>query len=220
MSITPINNSYPTTAAATTAAVKKNTEASAVQNVTAKNEQKEETSSKVDKDVFIKSNNALGIDVTEQKRLTATQLEALQNQQAESLKQMLTSMMTNQADKARMAKKGLSGLNADLFSRLTVTADQKLAAQQAISEDGEWGVKAVAGRILDMAVSLSGGDSSKISELRDAVEKGFKQAGGQWGQKLPSICQDTYDEVQKRFDYWEENGSVDGYQYGKVDEDK
>ena len=88
-----------------------------------------------------------------------------------------------------------------------------LAAQQAISEDGEWGVNAVATRIVDMCVSLSGGDSSKLSEMRAAVEKGFEQAGAQWGTSLPSICQDTHDEINKRFDYWEQNGSVDGYVY-------
>lgn len=42
----------------------------------------------------------------------------------------------------------------------------------------------------------------------------FKQAGVQWGQKLPSITDDTHKEISKRFDYWEENGSMDGYEYG------
>ncbi len=145
-----------------------------------------------------------------QKRLSSTQLKQIQDQQMASFTRMLDGMLTSQAKKAKLASNGLS---ADLFSDLTVTPEQKLAAQQAISEDGEWGVNAVATRIVDMCVSLSGGDSSKLSEMRAAVEKGFEQAGAQWGTSLPSICQDTHDEINKRFDYWEQNGSVDGYVY-------
>ena len=102
---------------------------------------------------------------------------------------------------------------AALLIKIAAT-EEKLAAQQAISEDGEWGVNAVATRIVDMCVSLSGGDSSKLDEMRAAVEKGFEQAGVQWGTSLPSICNDTHDEINKRFDYWEQNGSMDGYVYG------
>ena len=28
---------------------------------------------------------------------------------------------------------------------------------------------------------------------------------------LPQVCQDTYTETMKRFDYWVEKGSLDGY---------
>lgn len=146
-----------------------------------------------------------------QKRLSADQLKAIQQQQMDSMTKMLNSMLNTQAKKAKLASNGIS---ADLFSDLTVTPEQKLAAQQAISEDGEWGVNAVATRIVDMCVSLSGGDASKLDEMRAAVEKGFEQAGVQWGTSLPSICNDTHDEINKRFDYWEQNGSMDGYVYG------
>lgn len=146
-----------------------------------------------------------------QKRLSADQLKAIQQQQMDSMTKMLNSMLNTQAKKAKLASNGIS---ADLFSDLTVTPEQKLAAQQAISEDGEWGVNAVATRIVDMCVSLSGGDASKLDEMRAAVEKGFEQAGAQWGASLPSICNDTHDEINKRFDYWEQNGSMDGYVYG------
>ena len=36
-----------------------------------------------------------------------------------------------------------------------------------------WGVDAVATRLMDMAMALSGGDPSKAELLRDAVQKGF-----------------------------------------------
>ena len=153
-----------------------------------------------------KTDNEAGV----QKRLTADQLKAIQDQQTASFQKMLSSMLTSQAKKSKLATNGIS---ADLFSDLTITPEQKLAAEQAISEDGEWGVNAVATRIVDMAMSLTGGDSSKVAEMRAAVEKGFKQATGQWGTSLPSICNDTHDEINRRFDYWEKNGTIDGYVY-------
>jgi len=202
MAISPISGNYANRTADRMAAVNKNKDAAtATQNEANKTKAP-------DKDTFVKS--------TEQKRLTAAQLEEIQNQQAASFQKMISNMMSNQADKANLAKNGLSAINADMISRLTVSPEQKLEAERAVSEDGEWGVKAVATRIMDMAMALSGGDSSKISTLRSAVEKGFREAGLQWGQDLPSICNDTYNEVNKRFDYWEQNGTMDGYVYAKA----
>ena len=83
------------------------------------------------------------------------------------------------------------------------------AAAEAISENGNWGVDAVATRLIDMAINLSGGDTSKIGMLREAVQKGFAQVGKL--EDLPEVCQQTYDEVMKRFDYLEQNGSMEGY---------
>ena len=66
----------------------------------------------------------------------------------------------------------------------------------------------MATRLMDMAKALSGGDPSKIEELRTAVQKGFKAAGVDLGGKLPGICNDTYDEVMRRFDEWAKESSV------------
>ena len=58
-------------------------------------------------------------------------------------------------------------------------------------------------------MALSGGDPSKAELLRDAVQKGFAAVGDL--DSLPQVCQDTYTETMKRFDYWVEKGSLDGY---------
>lgn len=98
--------------------------------------------------------------------------------------------------------KGMKANLEELIASGGVSEADKLAAQQAISEDGEWGVSKTAERILDFAKALSGGDPSKIETLRAAVEKGFKEAESTWGGKLPDICQQTYDKVMKGFDDW------------------
>lgn len=83
------------------------------------------------------------------------------------------------------------------------------AAAAAIADGGMWGVDAVSTRLMDMAIHLSGGDVSKAEMLREAVQEGFAAVGAL--DSLPQVCRDTYAETMKRFDYWIENGSMDGY---------
>ena len=89
-----------------------------------------------------------------------------------------------------------------LFENLTVDADTIARAKKDIAEDGYWCVKQTSDRILDFAKALSGDDPDKADELLDAFKKGFKQATKSWGDKLPSICQDTYDAVVDKFEKW------------------
>ena len=111
----------------------------------------------------------------------------------------IMSMVTKQGQKSNLT---LNGLN------LTVTAEDAAKAKAAISEGGEWSVNAVADRIMNMAYALSGGDESKLSTLKNAVMKGFEQAGFDPKNRstMPQITGDTYDEILKRFDDWEKNG--------------
>ena len=90
----------------------------------------------------------------------------------------------------------------------TVDPQTQAQAQADISEDGYWGVSQTSDRILDFAKALAGNDSSKAEELKEAFEEGFKQATKTWGKDLPSISQDTYDAVEKKFDEWI-NGTTD-----------
>ncbi|MCI8402951.1 MAG: hypothetical protein HFI38_12820 [Lachnospiraceae bacterium] len=167
-----------------------------------------------DTDTFVKSSEAE--NTVEAKKLSADQISRYQEQRTASFTKMINEIVSSQANKGKKAQLEKNGITKDLFTDLVVTPEQQLAAQQAIGEDGEWGVNAVATRIMDMCVALSGGDASKIEEMRAAVDKGFQQAVGQWGGSLPSICSQTHDEINKRFDYWKENGNLDGYQYQKA----
>ncbi len=151
------------------------------------------------------------------KGLSADELKAIQEQQMASFHNLLSSMLNSQGGFQNIANGKNLQITKDLFSQLNITPADSAKAAQAISEDGEWGVKAVATRIMDMAVALSGGNTEKLSILRDAVEKGFAAAEKQWGGKLPSITQQTHKEIDNRFDYWEKYGTLDGYTMGKAD---
>jgi len=111
----------------------------------------------------------------------------------------------------------VSGMSyGDIAGMLGIGTTPETAAA-AISEDGMWGVNAVSTRLIDFAMGLAAGDPSKIAELREAVTKGFEAVGAI--DSLPQVCQDTYAETMKRFDYWEEHGSMDGYgETGKTED--
>ncbi len=84
----------------------------------------------------------------------------------------------------------------------------RLQAQKDIGEDGYWGVKQTSQRLFDFASALAGDDVDKMKEMQKAMEKGFKQATGAWGKKLPSICSETMDAANKLFeDYFASKSS-------------
>lgn len=112
-------------------------------------------------------------------------------------------MMTQTFQKQGMTAKSA---NDDSFWRmfasgnLQVDQETKAAAQEAISENGYWGVKQTSERILSFATALTGGNPDKIEDMRAAFEKGYKKAEETWGGKLPDICKQTYDAVLSGFD--------------------
>lgn len=105
-----------------------------------------------------------------------------------------------------MTKQGQTYNNAnDMWrflasGKFEVDEATKLQAQKDIAEDGYWGINQTSDRIIDFAKALTGGDPSKIEEMRDAFKKGYKQAEKTWGGELPEISKQTYDAVMEKFD--------------------
>lgn len=87
------------------------------------------------------------------------------------------------------------------YPPIATTPDE---AEKAISKGGAYSVEAVSDRIMTMAKALAGDDKDKLQQMRDAVENGFAQAGLDFKRAttcdLPQICQDTHDEIMRRFD--------------------
>ena len=75
-------------------------------------------------------------------------------------------------------------------------------AKKDIASDGYWGAEQTSDRILSFAKALAGDNPDKAEELLNAFKKGFSQATKSWGRDLPSLCSDTYDLVEKKFDKW------------------
>ena len=95
-----------------------------------------------------------------------------------------------------------------------ITPEDQAAAQEAISEDGYWGVKQTSERIVAFGKALVGGDPARAEEMRDAFIKGYQAAEKAWGGALPDISRQTYDAVMKLFDEWvgkkESAGGLEG----------
>jgi hypothetical protein len=90
--------------------------------------------------------------------------------------------------------------------QLTVDPQTKAEATQAVSEDGEMGIKNTARRILDFARLGIGNDPSKIDTLRAAVQQGFDEAKKAFGGSLPDISKQTHDAIMATLDDWQKNG--------------
>ncbi len=122
---------------------------------------------------------------------------ARQNQLAELVRQMFS-------DQA-----GVSKL-ADLFTPeklKDVKPEDIEQAKKDVAEDGYWGVKQTSQRLFDFASALAGDDPDKMKEMQAAMEKGFKEATGAWGDELPDICKDTLAAANKMFEeYYDSKG--------------
>lgn len=142
----------------------------------------------------------------EQRAAIVKQMMADQEKKQNQLVDIVNKMLGEQATKfteasddfwATLAKGGFS-----------VDAAAKKEAQEAISEDGYYGVKQTSQRIFDFASALAGDDVEKMKEMQAAFEKGFKQATKAWGRDLPDISNQTYDAVNDLFQGYYDSKNV------------
>ena len=85
---------------------------------------------------------------------------------AKQLQSIVEKLMTQQGQTFNKA----NGIWSVLASgNLKVDAATQAQAQKDIAEDGYWGVEQTSDRIIDFANALTGGDPSKIEEMREAV---------------------------------------------------
>ena len=128
------------------------------------------------------------------RKLSASDVDALKaaaDQRYENLLALVKQLLNKQGETSKRTL-GIEKSNAESVAE----------AQIAISEDGEWGVKAVSDRIVQFAIAASGGDKGKYETLKAAIDKGFQQAAKALGGELPGISQETYKETMRKLDAW------------------
>lgn len=136
------------------------------------------------------------------------QLKADQESRMASMQSLVEKLLSKQNNKYQTSN--LFGDNASnlkaIFSDAAKNADAKTIAQaQAdIADDGYWGVEQTSDRLVEMAIALSGGDTSKADTMIEAIKKGFDQATKAWGDKLPDICQKTVDTAIEKLNAWKD----------------
>ena len=133
---------------------------------------------------------------------TIAKLKADADQRLSQLKGIVEQLITKQGKTSETVSIWRQFRQGVLDGTITVDEATAKQAQEDISEDGYWGVKQTSERILDFAKALTGGDSSKVEDIRTAIEKGFSEAAKLWGDELPEISQKTHDAVMKGLDEW------------------
>ncbi len=124
-----------------------------------------------------------------------TQKSALQMKN-ESMKDVVAKLLGQQVS---------GGSKTGVTSQLnSVLSKYGLTPIQSDGSDDFWGAEKTANRILDFAKALAGDDEEAFATVKNAVEKAFGECEGIWGGKLPGVCYDTYDLIQKGFDDWEQ----------------
>jgi hypothetical protein len=123
-------------------------------------------------------------------------LKALADQANENLRRLVEELILKQNKSYQLS------LAKDFPPQDGVSASEIEEAKLAISEDGEFGVKAVSDRLVDFAISISGGDKTKFAELKAAIEEGFAAAREVLGGYLPDICNETYHETMRKLEAW------------------
>jgi len=86
--------------------------------------------------------------------------------------------------------------------KLEVDPEVAKQAQEDIAEDGYWGVEQTSDRLVAFAKGLAGNDAAFADELLAAMKKGFEQATGEWGDKLPDLCQKTIEAAEEKMIAW------------------
>lgn len=209
--ISSVSNSAYTSAASTVATsteAKSSSEAKATTDDTAA--------------VYEKSDSAKNQATTKQQNVTkkdnssiVAQLKADQEARLSSLQSLVEKLITKQGQSFAWANSSNEDLmnNSEFWNSIRegkFEVDEETAAQarEDISEDGYWGVKQTSDRLVDFAKALTGGDASKIENMRDAIKKGFKAAEKLWGGELPEISQKTYDATMEKLDQWAKESGI------------
>ena len=144
-------------------------------------------------------------------------LKADQESRLSSLKSLVEKLITKQGQSFAWANASGEDLmndsefwNAIRTGNFEVDEETAAQAREDISEDGYWGVKQTSDRLVDFAKALTGGDSSKIEDMREAIKKGFDGAKKLWGGELPEISKQTYDATMEKLDQWAKEAGVEG----------
>lgn len=136
------------------------------------------------------------------KKLDAADIASLKAEAeaaTENLRELVEQLILKQN---KNYKNPVEDSSKDLLNKLGITTEDVEAATLAISKDGEFGVKAVSDRLVDFAISISGGDKSKLSVLISAIDEGFAAAKETLGGELPEISRQTYDETMRKLNEW------------------
>lgn len=149
------------------------------------------------------SKNKNYVTLNKENQNIIAQLKADAEQRMSQLRSLVESMLTKQNDTFKIGTLTDEKMYEMLRKgQVSVSPEVRAQAEKDIAEDGYWGVEQTSERLFSFAKAISGGDTSKLDKLIDAMEKGFKQATKAWGDELPDISKKTLEAAKEKLNNW------------------
>lgn len=132
---------------------------------------------------------------------------------ATEVSELIRDMVKTQSDNARYA----SNAN-DITAKFNIDNVSQAQAAYNVSDRGGYSRQMVTNKIVDTALAVANEDVKKLEVMREAVNKGFRDAELKMDERgnvsgLPQVSIDTYNEVKDRLEYAEKNdASLNGYE--------
>lgn len=190
------SNVYTASYAASSATVKKEAVVAATDESAVVYEKSEASKTSVAATYTASSAKSSKVDAA-----TIEKLKADAEARFASLQSLVDKLLTKQSETHQYASLG-DLMTAVKDGKIAVDPETVAQAKKDVADDGYWGVEQTASRIVDFAKALTGGDASKVEEMRKAIEKGYKAATKSWGSDLPEISQKTNSRVNELLDQW------------------
>lgn len=175
---------------------------------------KDENIKNKEKNEDIKETNKQGKEIVDKFEKSEVEVDATYKKPVFKRDEEMISKIKAEVDKAHenlrnlvkklLAKQGMTFNDLKIDGPdIEIDDETRAEAQKAIDEGGAYSVESVSDRMVDFAKAISGGDKSKISLLRDAIQKGFDEAEKAFGGKLPDISYETLSRTMEKLDAWE-----------------
>lgn len=129
---------------------------------------------------------------------TIQQLKDESEKALSPLRQIVTALLKRQG----LEFQDISEIKPEYLDDVTVDEIAQEEARALLEGEGELSPAKVSDRIVDFAKAISGGDKSKLSLLKAAIDDGFEAAGISFGAELPDICKETYQLTMSKLDAW------------------
>jgi len=136
--------------------------------------------------------------VDQKTQKTIQQLKDESEKALSHLRQIVTALLKRQG----LEFQDISEIKPEDLDDITVDEIAQEEARALLEGEGELSPAKVSDRIVDFAKAISGGDKSKLSLLKAAIDDGFEAAGISFGAELPDICKETYQLTMSKLDTW------------------
>ena len=147
----------------------------------------------------VQSQDSVTINYQQEVSMTYSSSLTIQTGEGQDQYNLLKGLVTNM-----LKEQGIDFKVANGDQEIDISNITQEEAVELIADDGYFGVDQTSDRIVDFAIAIAGGDPSRLSAIKEGVEKGFNEALEAFGGSLPDISYDTFDAVMNKLDAWAE----------------